>query len=81
MTGKQMCEYIAETWNLNGITVTPEDVWTISPGGELYPVVQLYWQARAINGDEITYSPDGTVYANGRLLADSPEPAPRKVIV
>ena len=46
ITGKQMCEKIAEyLLAVEGITVVPECIWNMSPSGELWPVFSLYKMA------------------------------------
>jgi hypothetical protein len=44
MTGKEMCEKIAEELKLRtGKDVDPEKIWNASPTGDLFHVAELYW--------------------------------------
>jgi len=47
MTYQEMCEYTA-SWlsEKTGKPVTADEVWNISPTGELAPVYDLYWAAK-----------------------------------
>ncbi len=46
MTGKQMCEVIAEEFSLTlGRKITPEEVWNCSPTGELFMIYEWYQKA------------------------------------
>jgi hypothetical protein len=42
-TGKEMCEYIA-AWieEGNGTKIDPMSIWTMSPTGELWPIIAIY---------------------------------------
>ena len=43
VSGRQMCELIAEYFKeVHEIEVSPEDIWNMSPTGELWPVYTLY---------------------------------------
>lgn len=46
ITGREMCEYIA-VWmqETTGQVVTPEEIWNMSPTGEIWPIRELYEQA------------------------------------
>ena len=47
MTGQQMCEYIADwMYEKHGIIKRAEDIWNMSPSGELWPVYSLYMDAK-----------------------------------
>jgi hypothetical protein len=49
MTGQQVCEYIASImYRATGNVVNPEDIWNMSPTGELWPVFELYHHCKAI---------------------------------
>jgi hypothetical protein len=48
MTGKEMCEYIVETFP--ELEMTWEQVWRLSPRGELIHVFDLFMAARVKNG-------------------------------
>lgn len=49
ITGKEMCEFIAEVWaERTGVVLDPEkDIWEISATGELWPVFALYEKAKS----------------------------------
>lgn len=58
MTGKEMCEYVVKAGLFSG---TPEELWNLSPTGELSQVFDLYYAALAKNGHKIEVeAPDGT---------------------
>lgn len=47
MNGKQMCEVVVQAIKLDNpdANITPEQVWNMSPTGELYPVYESYQAA------------------------------------
>jgi hypothetical protein len=58
MTGKEMCEYIAKVFKKHypNFNKTAEEIWNISPKGELGPVFDMFMQGRLLEG--WTYSID-----------------------
>lgn len=45
MTGKEMCEEIAaELSRRTGLNVDPKGIWEMSPSGEIFPIVEMYWE-------------------------------------
>jgi hypothetical protein len=52
MTGKQMCEYIADVWfRALGKRINPMDIWNMESHGELWPIVYWYNVAKAVDAE------------------------------
>ncbi len=53
-TGKEICELIVKALKKfdykHFSEVTPDQIWNISPSGELFQVFELYWWAKSYLG-------------------------------
>ena len=59
ITCQKMCEYICETFP--DIGMTPEEIYNISPTGELSEVFLLYWQAKMARGFRMAIDKEGFI--------------------
>ena len=75
MTGQQMCEYIADIWfRFSGVRIEPERIWNMSPTGELWPVFEMYHNAKYWDEmNPIAYSDEPPLPLKDRQSRSYPE--------